>query len=440
MNGAASLTDLKKMHDELYQKALNDHIHLLKNEEQLKAFIARVDAFLAEIEKASAQLTSVDDFAWLTDVILKWQIVFSSVLNIPRNLAVPTPPHSLVAAPSLQFYSEDDLQKWFTETAFQQSLTRKRNFLLQEKSWIINFIPSTPEDMVKDWYDTNVLFASKVLEGAINMAQQLAYQSYWRLETVWLSDVKAAKAYFIWERREDKLIGTSHDSDYAMACDEIRDMLVNPAIKATSEDFDEAKMYLIDRYLNAERGIFDPLKPKADELIRAKAYRIWQTTGETDEDKNWESALSYCRLFYDNILPAVIEGDPERTLLALKAFQLSKAPENRYLIINCFEVALAIYFLDPGVIQHIWRSASGQIDEDGVAISSADAAGWPAARPIPDEIGERLTFDPSQGRVVFQGVMTEAERRALTRRFPEHAAAIENLYRESRLLSRESTL
>lgn len=438
MSVTAGLSDLKKLHDELYQKALNDHSNLRKNEEQLKAFISRVDTFLEEVRKASEQLTSIDDYAWLTDLILKWQIVFSSVLNIPRNLPVPAPPQSLKASPNVQLYSEDDLQKWFVENSYQQSLTRRRNLLLQEKSWIVNLIPSSPEEMTRDWYDTGVIFASKVLEGEINFAQQLTYQSYWRLESAWLSDVKAAKAYFIWERRDDKLVQTSHESDYSLACEDIRRMLVNPDIKASPEDFDEVRMYLIDRYLS--QGAFDPRMPKADELIRAKAYRIWQTTGETDEPRNWENALSYCHLFYDNIGPAVTEADPERTLLALKAFQLSKAPENRYLIINSFEVALAIYFLDPEVIQQIWDASQDQVEPDAVSVSSAFAGSWPADRSLPEEIGNRLTFDPSQGRLVFQGVMTEAERRALTRRFPEHAAAIGELFRESRLLSRNSTL
>jgi len=41
----------------------------------------------------------------------------------------------------------------------------------------------------------------------------------------------------------------------------------------------------------------------------------------------------------------------------LKAFQFSKHPDNRFLIVNCFEAAIAIYFLDPNIINELWTNA-----------------------------------------------------------------------------------
>lgn len=46
----------------------------------------------------SGRVTSLEDFNWLTDAALKWQVVFSSLLNIPRNIKSPTVPEKLEAS------------------------------------------------------------------------------------------------------------------------------------------------------------------------------------------------------------------------------------------------------------------------------------------------------------------------------------------------------
>jgi hypothetical protein len=87
--------------------------------------------------------------------------------------------------------------------------------------------------------------------------------------------------------------------------------------------------------------------------VKAKAERVYACNRIPHQDKkNWTIAETYARGFYENIIPAVTQGRPDSTLAVLKAFQFSK--ENRYLIINCFEVALAISFLDAEIVQEIW--------------------------------------------------------------------------------------
>ena len=56
-------------------------------------------------------------------------------------------------------------------------------------------------------------------------------------------------------------------------------------------------------------------------------------------------------MFYENIIPAVTMKDVDSAAMVLNAFGFSK--ENRYLIINALEAAIAIYFLDADVIREL---------------------------------------------------------------------------------------
>jgi hypothetical protein len=354
MSAKPVIGEVKAAHAALYQTALDNYPMLRRNADALQRFEADVNRLLESIAGLAAEVKTIEDYDWLCDAILKWQIVFSSIFNIPRNLQVPPPPRTLEPPPDLKFFSGGDLEQWFKDLAFQQSLTRRRNLLLQEKSQIVHSIGSSQEAMDGDWYDISVIFAARVLEGRFNLALQIDRSSYWRLEEVWLSDVKRAKAYYAWERREDRLTADSHREDYAAASEELRSMLIDPRIKASAELFAEPQQYLDGRYLTD--GAFDPRRPASVSLIRRKAGRIWLTTGETDEITNWSRAETYCRAFYDNIGPAVLQSDPERALGALHAFEFSKAPEHRYLVINAFETALAVYFLDAQIIAGLWKN------------------------------------------------------------------------------------
>lgn len=370
-----SLPDLKKQHKNLFDQALSEASSLIDNETEMADFIAKVDFFLEELTQLSGEAETVEDYEWISDAALKWQLIFSSVLNVPHSTVMLSAPSLLKSPEPLQFYTDEELHKWFEDTALQQSLVRRASFLLEEKSQLVKLLGSTREQQDQDWRDAEMLFASKVLEGGFHLARQIGPGSYHRLEQQWLSEVKRAKAFFIYENRMDKLNASPrHEQDYLEACLQIRFQLIRKDLKARAQEFEEIKGYLVNHYLadgalDAEKPgeapggskeyRFDPDKEDSSDLIREKARRIWQTTGETDPAKNWEDARTYCAAFYDNIIPAVVEKDPERkrerSLLALRAFDLSQGQEYRNQIINCFEVALAIYFLDADIITGLWE-------------------------------------------------------------------------------------
>jgi hypothetical protein len=289
-----------------------------------------------------------------------------------------------------------------------------------------------------DWYTAQVFLASDILDGFPNFAGRIASTSYWRVEEVWVKSVKRLRAYFIWQRRGNGVDPTHEKDDYFQACEQLRDMLVNKDMKARLEEFGEPKAYLESRYLSD--GKIDQNKPSMKILISKKAERIWQVTGETDQAKNWLNAEIYVRMFYESIIPAVLENDREKTLTVLKAFQYSKAPENSFWVINCFEVALAIYFLDPDIIQELWdKSAQKTIPMFSIE-GVVQVHSWPKGFEVPEECKDSFEFDGQ--RIIFKGLMTESQKKALLEKLidGEHKAAVNELFLQSRLIHRETTL
>ncbi len=433
-----SIADLKKTHEALYENALRNRSLLMNSKADLDQFLDSVDSFLADVVRISPQVTMLDEYNWLSDATLKWHVIFSSVLNIQKEVPSLSIPQKLESTANLTFYSDQELKNIFDTIAYQQSMSRRTNALLRQVG-LAGMILSTDEEREQDWRDASVIFAARVLEGNIHLTRQMGPESYYRLEQTWLSDVKTAKAFFIWERRANPPESGYDKSDYYAACEEIRQMLVNHSIKGSLEEFEDVKEYIEQQYLDDE-GNLDPKKPDTQKLLDRKADRVWRGGGGENQLADWLIAETYSQMFYENIIHAVTAGDPESTLKVLKAFQYSKAPENRYLIINCFEVALATYFLDSDTIQQFWSDAEEDSGTEAFTSSAVSIDDWPSDWAAPKGLRDRLAFEPENNRLTLQGLMTEEERTILLRRFPKNKAAIEALFHHSRLLPRESTL
>ncbi len=217
---------------------------------------------------------------------------------------------------------------------------------------------SSPEEDTEDWIHGERIFALEVLEGNVHL-RRLDPGSYHRLEMQWLSEVKRTKAYLLWEPDEGSPVPRHTDDYYFAACEGFRNVLVSRELKAAAERFGPFEKYLKTHYLDAA-GKLDLGRQGSQAMLTRKAYRIYEVTGEANPDSNWQHACAYARMFYDNILKAVKEHDPESTRTVLEAFQYSRAAEHRYLIINCFEAAIAVYFLDSDVIKSLWTGPEGQ--------------------------------------------------------------------------------
>lgn len=443
MNQRRSIDEIKKGHDRLYEQALRRGQKLLAKSETgesslIDPFRNEVNGLLENIHDLSAETRSFDDYRWLTDAAIKWQFIFSALLNIPKNIHIPPASEQLhFPPPPLQTFSEEELKRWVEQKSFSLSRDRRVRDILMQLDRILPESDAKSKNM--DWRNAEVILASEVLDGKINFAGRIGSTSYWRLENIWLAEVKRLRAYLHWENRRDGFDSVDHLSDYYQACQYIREMLVDAGIKASPTEFAGVKAYLEDLYLN-DGKIDRDNKPATNILISTKASQIWESTGITDHVSNWIDAETYTRMFYESIIPAVMEDDRESVLTVLKAFQSSETFGNCHHLINCFETALAIYFLNAEVIQQLWDEAAKELPQESCVESLVNVQSWPKEFEVPDECKENFWFD--SGRIAFKGVMSELQKQTLLNRVKKdkHVAAVEALFAKSRLIRQETTL
>lgn len=231
--------------------------------------------------------------------------------------------------------------------------------------------------------------------------------------------------------------------------DELVKKLANDIYVMTGYSDAEKNWRLAETYVNEYQKInpLDDDSLKLSWLIRKKARRIYETTGFTSTDHNWMLAETYVKMFYENIIPAVEQNDREKVLRVLKAFQYSKT--SGFLIKNCFEVALAIYFLNPKIIQSLWRESKKEPAPETNVESIALVKSWPQNFTTDEPCKTRFDISEDRSEIDFRGVMLEVERDALLKALnlatsgnpaQEHIDAIEKLHYQSRLIHEETTL
>ncbi len=257
--------------------------------------------------------------------------------------------------PTQKTLTDEELRKWLDGTAYYLSRYRRlRKGLNRPLDQFIQEVPSTDAERALDERNAKLLFGCGILDGTIDLANQTSWSLYALLEDLWLDDIKQLPAYFNWENKGGGWDPERAENNYYQACEYFRLGLADkPEIKRSEKVFGGVRAYLDDHYLRA--GKLDPNKSLAKTMMEKKAYRIMAATGQTDPDKNWVSAEKYAKLFYDNIIPAVQEN-PEKVQMVLEALDLSEASKTRFLIINCFEAAVAICFLNPNLVKQQWEA------------------------------------------------------------------------------------
>jgi hypothetical protein len=267
------------------------------------------------------------------------------ILESNRTQIFKTPPH---------IFSKDEIDSWLKDKAYE--LSCKRRLTQLDKLPLDQFVEKLKgnEGELLDWLNAHFLFAIQVFDGNIKFAHQKIPEIYALLEELWFSDVKRFKAYLIWEKESGRYPDNNIHFFYK-ACKEIRDMIIESQIKAPRSNFERILRYLEDNYLTVD-GKLDEDKQEVEDILRRKAERLWVITSHSDATANWSNAKEYAKLFYENIIPAVKKDDPEKVEKVLKAFGFSETQEHHYYsMINCFEVALAIYFLPDKIIRNLWE-------------------------------------------------------------------------------------
>lgn len=350
MTTSSSIVDIQERHDRLYSEILKNSSNLSSDIEKRKNYEGQIDTLLEEMTEISTKTTSTADYVWLGGAFKQWQELFS-MLNIPKDIQLPEPKKEL--RPPKKTLPDIEIKKWISDKAYYIGKDRKEQLLesIQENPELITQIVWQPyrvleilgtdiEDISgkRDWYYANIHFVSNVLDRTISFARQISPESYWRLEQHWVDEVKQLMAYLIWRDRGDGLSAELAKSDLYQASEILYRRLNGP--RNPKEDFDDAKSYLITHYLQDGRH-YD--KKKSHDLIKNKARHLFEVTGENDELKNWFAAEGYVKKFYENIIPAAENNDREAALAVLEAIKPTTSPS----VVNCFEMALAVYFVRP---------------------------------------------------------------------------------------------
>jgi tetratricopeptide (TPR) repeat protein len=251
-----------------------------------------------------------------------------------------------------------ELGKWIERTASDLSLDRRFRGLLATIDDLLREIESAPEETQRDRYHATVLLAVEILDGRIDFARHIDPSSYWRLEDdCWLQDVKYSKAYKLWMERGGGVDPQKENEDYIKADEQVCARLLDPGIKATVDEFAPVRDYLNRRYLT--QGKLDRTKAATARLLNIKAYHLWETTG-LSEAENWSRAERYCESFYGNIVPAVTLKSVEHVRAVLDALEIRHGASRADVAVSCFEMAIAVYFLDPEIVTAALAALGGE--------------------------------------------------------------------------------
>lgn len=213
-----------------------------------------------------------------------------------------------------------------------------------------SLVNSSREQMEGDWRNASILLGAKVVAGEVRLTD-LEPSCFTDIEDVWLDEVKRHSAYYAWLKT-----GSNHTACYFEACDELRRLLIDRRTKDRLENFSAVREYIKSHYLDEFDNVF------AQEVIEAKANKI-SASGEVAQHIAEHLALEYTKTFYQNIIPAVEDQDRDACKAVLGALRHGGTVPPLAEIVNCFEAAIAIGFLESNIVQKFWRE-SPQLSKD----------------------------------------------------------------------------
>lgn len=316
------------------------------------------------------------------------------------------------------------------QAAEKFSLMRKAERIFweyQNKLEHLKTCPSSKDEMLRDWVEGATFVSLQIIEGNSMSISDLNPKSFKYLEESWLRDVKKLKAFYVWKADRD----ANQEKNYSNASQSIRKLLINKK-RAPLEKFYSIKKHIKNHYLqDGEKNRLDDSKTWTKMMVARKAERIWlmrlddNTYGDnSDSEANWFRARLYIAMFYENIIGAIVDNDKEKTLNILRAFEFSKSPDNRYLIINAFEAAIAIEFLNKEIIQEVLNNP------DLYTFNLEPVDSWP------DKIQtDQLCYNSSDKELTYTGVMTAKERDRLKNIITDsqQKLIIDRLYHQSHM-------
>jgi hypothetical protein len=360
---------LREAHEKLWKELEAEQAAIRSRRARRAEFVRRFDELVGQLRRFAGEVTSADALEWLSTVTAEWQVAFSSILRVPRDLrkeiGVPVP------SPNLEYscrLTESDVHRYLESKAYEIGQERKLTGLFRRwaelrshRHRIHEAIWSTSEEMLEDWYVASVCFATEVLDGRIHFARQVPRELYPLLEGVWLDDVKRMKAYLIWEKAGMPFEPDGGKADYFSACDDLLRRAMDVNAKASQASFADARTYVEQMYLS--EGRVEPARdPSTHDLIARKAHRIWELQSHGDSaPADWQVAQQYVSGFYAHVVHAVLTGSREDIACVANAFCAVHSDSSPHDIANAFEAALVIYYLSAEGLEEVCQQKAGHL-------------------------------------------------------------------------------
>lgn len=429
-----TINELRDRHDENYEQALQYLSKGKVNKNILSEFRENVDALLNDIVLLSEYSVIISDYRWLSETLNKWVNIYNQLFNKTKRIELHVPNEKMIlpTAPSGRCLTEQEIDDRLKNHAEKRAIYRIRE-LHRDSEF---------SERIEDWHIAEVMFAKEVIEGSLKFNENISSISYPRLQKIWLSDIKKLIAYFIWVSNGCSISPSPHDRDYQEACDKVRLFLTDLSRKASLSEFLEVKAFIENRYLT--NGVLDKSKPDVEAATQRKASRIEsliESMGEqTHKLDNWYDATAYMKLFFENIIPAVLEKNQESVLSVLKGFQFTTTTSKKLHVVDAFEVAVAITFLDANVIEEIWQ----QHDNDHYPYSAISSYIDCEYRPtwLTALNDEEVDAYYQNERVWLRGIITEKQFESCSNKINSETDRLlfDSLYKESRIVKRLATL
>lgn len=322
---------------------------------KIKPLMDRIDELLDKLVQFSRQPGTVENYLWACDTVLAWERRLADLLIVTRTVSLSNPPSNLLPPLSQgDALSEAELQLRVERLAKVVYLYRKKKKEL---------VGDMHELQNQDWRRAEVFLANDILNGTIDFIRRIGRSSYWRLENIWMAEVRELVAYLDWESKGAILFDPHTEMHYQMAWREFRERISSFYPKGSANEFGEAKRYLEEKYISSKGDKYAIDYNKLERsgkgsIIHIKSQKVRIEAGKWDNDRyrtdarNWLDAENYVIKYYENIIPAILDRDRDCARSIVEAFDYSM--QGPYRIINTFEMALAIYFLSKEALSDTW--------------------------------------------------------------------------------------
>ncbi|MCI5209026.1 MAG: hypothetical protein D3910_09560, partial [Candidatus Electrothrix sp. ATG2] len=92
MKNSLTLSKIKDRDNELILEIENKKELLLNNKKSFSLFEEKVDSLISDIKQYASSISSIEYYYILNDIVTKWQLLFLSIFDHPKEIEIiPTP-------------------------------------------------------------------------------------------------------------------------------------------------------------------------------------------------------------------------------------------------------------------------------------------------------------------------------------------------------------